>query len=576
MFNYKNIYELGATSGVGGMRHQFRSVAREGFNVLDSPDLRYFKLLFYFSDGQRSDNVEFDINGNKTVTYEDVGSGLLVKDWVDGDTPTSRNFYTHNSAYAYLMNNLEVERADELKQFITLLSNISSNSPWYFKEVSGIDEALVRKDFKVPDERKKITITCMDDPIDHRISSLLSSYRSIVWSHAKKCEVLPANLRKFDMGIMIFSGLTVGPHVQGGGKTGETFDDGSWRSIDKIDNTIDSNGENVGIINTYALGTASNIFLEFHNCEIDIDSFKSGFDSFSNEDGKKQEFKIDILFDDCYEAEYNQFLLRSFGDFLLSDIGLNVQYEPSENKDSKLSPANIGVSTKFVDMLAGMEDDGLGQYYNDSIYPFGVNGSGSDNNPSMSWKDKAKKQFVDMGKGIAGDVADSAKRTTFNTADKATGLFSIDSAQLGLGNFYRESFLDTTVKNISNQAKQLAHKAIGNLEASATKIINTAENAINKTTGAITNIAADYIDDGLSAATGVVSSGVNAITNIADKAVNSVTSSLGIDGDLGSLLSDMDKEEMEAQEAERMAAYAGIESGGLGNMNSAQTMINNL
>ena len=115
----------------------------DSFNYTDTPSHSYFKLLFYFHNND---------------TNETAG-GLLAPTW----QVATGNYYMYNSAWAYLMQNGEHERAEKLEQFITLLSDINSESPWYFSEVSGVDEALNRalvtsNEFKLDESRKKISI----------------------------------------------------------------------------------------------------------------------------------------------------------------------------------------------------------------------------------------------------------------------------------------------------------------------------------------------------------------------------------------------------------------------------------
>lgn len=311
MISYENIYKYnapgsGIPAGVGDI-HRFRRVDRTGFNVTDNVDLRFFKLLFYF--------INDDIDNTEVNFFNGGSSGLLAPTWLDN--PKENEYYKYNSAWAFLKNNYEEERADALEKFICLLSQISSESPWYFQSVSGVDEALAREKWQVSEERKKISIKCLNDPVDHRIESLLSLYRSIVWSHARKCEVLPANLRKFDMGMFVFGGLFNGLTVEHDEK-GNQF---NWAGIGHLDDSMDRSNYK---------------YIEFHNCEISLDSIKSGFSEISNETGFEQAFTIDIYFDDCYEYEYNPFILRSFGDFFLWDAWTNngiVNDEPAGDTD---------------------------------------------------------------------------------------------------------------------------------------------------------------------------------------------------------------------------------------------------
>ena len=319
MISYKNIYNYNVPAGPSdyipganaegpvGDIHRFRRVDRSGFNATDDLDKRYFKILFYFYNDD-SDTSRWD-------HFNSGSSGLLTPTWLEA---VNGDYYKYNSAWAYLKNNYEEERADALIEFITLLSQISSESPWYFQTISGVDEALGREKWNIGDERKKITIGCLSDPVDHRIESLLSLYRSIVWSHARKCEVLPANLRKFDMGLFIFSGVINGLHVM----------------RDDYGNQV--NWAPIGHVGLSDRERSTYKYIEFHNCEISMDSIKSGYGEMSNSEGFEQTFNIDIYFDDCYEHEFNQFVLSSFGDLFLWDVWVKNGINESGNTDGNV------------------------------------------------------------------------------------------------------------------------------------------------------------------------------------------------------------------------------------------------
>lgn len=199
MSNYVSYYNI--VEDIRNFRRAERKVydddgklLMDKFRVFDTPGRKYFKVFFYFQ------NQDQDVPGNDT--------GLLAPTWeVEG--VNELNYYQYNSAWSYLKMNNEEERAEQLKSFVELLSDINSKSPWYFQEVSGLDTALERKvmdrDFKFEEARQKISIKCLKDAVDDRIGTLLDLYRTVTWSWMMKREVLPANLRKFDMGIMIFN-----------------------------------------------------------------------------------------------------------------------------------------------------------------------------------------------------------------------------------------------------------------------------------------------------------------------------------------------------------------------------------
>jgi hypothetical protein len=161
----------------------FRKVIREDspgagnaadrlFYALDQPGHYYFKLLFYFAN-----------------PYSDpknpMSSNLLGTTYMDEDgRMRGENSEETNTALNYLYNNMEYTRFNRLAQFIQLLSDISTKSPWYFQSISGLDQAIDRQEinqsFKVEEERKQITIKCLADAYDNRVGRLLDLYRTVV------------------------------------------------------------------------------------------------------------------------------------------------------------------------------------------------------------------------------------------------------------------------------------------------------------------------------------------------------------------------------------------------------------
>lgn len=276
------------------IRHNFRRIEPDILRKYDEPGFFFWKPLFYFYNGSDeayglgSAGLLHPSWSDKSMTYQNINddSNITATKALKDVTGIKRDIELPNSAYNYLLRNDEQKRAALLKDFITLLSEISSKTPWYFKEVSGLDEALSRSSFykspKVDEERKKITITCLADSIDTRIGNMLDMYRAACFSWQTKREIVPANLRKFDMGIYIFLQPT-------------------QRNIHKN------------------IKRVSHKYLEFHNCEIDIDSCKVN-DSFSSETAQSIEYKIVISYDNCYDNRYSNNVLGLIGDAIMTDF----------------------------------------------------------------------------------------------------------------------------------------------------------------------------------------------------------------------------------------------------------------
>lgn len=341
-------------------RNNFKIVDRTGLNRYDSPAALYYKLVFYFTE----DSGLLGLNGvfSDTDHYISLRSDLIKKGSVTGSidisefnrvqnlidtsgktgdytTSTIKNikgaFYNtetqadcdqqaldatnirhkditntlKNTAYNYLLLNAEYERAHLLDSFITLLSEINSSSPWYFQEITGLDTALERKmfsdgEFKLEDKPRQITIKCLHDAYDNRIGTLLDLYRAACFSYTEKKEIVPANLRKFNMGVLVFNAPIRGK----GGKSGEK------------ENMIIIPDKNTD--QKYYIPSAK--LIELRNCEIDYNSSKSAWSTLNTStDPFSPEYTITINFDDCYESRYNEIMGSVVTDFINADTNLS-------------------------------------------------------------------------------------------------------------------------------------------------------------------------------------------------------------------------------------------------------------
>ena len=324
-------------------RINFKRVDTTGPNRFDNPAALYYKIVFYFSD----ENGLLGIN-NVTVnnTDESVKAAVNITAPFTGDKeePSSaKNNVFRNTAYNYLLLNDEIERAEYLKRFLILLSDISADSPWYFQEIGGLDAALERKVFsegelKIEDKPRQITIKCLNDSYDNRIGTLLDLYRAACFSYQNKKEIVPANLRKFNMGILVFNAPIRGK----GGKSGDP------------NNMIlipDSQ------VNFYI---PSCKLIELRNCEFDYNSARSAFGTLNTtQDAFEPQYTITINFDDCYESRYNEIAQMVVTDFINIDI----------------------------------RKERIGGFYDD-LNVFGVNPFGNENG-QLKYKDDSKEFWTD-------------------------------------------------------------------------------------------------------------------------------------------------------------------------------------
>ena len=309
-------------------RNDFRITDRVGINRFDAPNALFYKLVFYFSD----ESGLLGLDGINGFT-DDVAKGLegidVKKDRIK------------NTAYNFLLLNEELERAEMLKNFLILLSEINSKSPWYFQEINGIDSALERKVFtegelKIEDKPGQFTIKCLNDAYDDRIGTLLDLYRASCFSYQNKKEIVPRNLRKFNMGILLFSAPIRGK----GGKSGDP------NNRIKIPSLGDRN-----------LYIPSTKLIEFRNCEFDYNSSKSPFGTLNTSEAPfSPEYTITINFDDCYESRYNEIMQEIITDFINIDIN-------SERTNDFNDILLHGKAIDFDVFKANLNDDETGKDY---------------------------------------------------------------------------------------------------------------------------------------------------------------------------------------------------------------------
>lgn len=293
------------------------SFRKSRLDVLDAPGTYFFKVIFYFNNPGDDSDTGYTSNllgwsngmtdggvwtGEGKPDLKESASHTLETDNIGAQFGSQPAAVSYNTAYNYLCMNGEWERAKNLKDFIFMLSEISANEPWYFKSIEGLDTAMERtwnKDgMKVEDSLPQITIKCMQDSVDSRITTMLGLYRSALWSQAWRREVVPANLRKFDMGVYIFQSPTHGDSYKTTGKRLQGYSPSMM------------NGDVF----------AGCHYFEFHDCEIDPNSIKNGFSSMDNSTGVQMEPSISINYNDCFVSTYNDQLCRSIGDFVRADL----------------------------------------------------------------------------------------------------------------------------------------------------------------------------------------------------------------------------------------------------------------
>jgi len=205
-----------------------------------------------------------------------------------------------NTAYAYLSlcenmglykSQLISNRKNSLFKFVNTLSNISINNPWFFKSINGLNNIkgsyVNAEDFS----DNTIEIQCSEESIDMRLGTLFDLYKYSCYDNIRNKEIIPANLRKFEMQILFC-------HVPFKKYQQEFTSNENKEYNDKSTNYIDVDPSD---IMSFKLFT-------FQNCEFDVNSLNEFNDSPSNENlfnlGNNQ---IRIKYDKVFETRLNEY-----------------------------------------------------------------------------------------------------------------------------------------------------------------------------------------------------------------------------------------------------------------------------
>lgn len=167
-----------------------RSMFQKGISTLaGEPGHFYFKIFFNFD-----------------TSFGLLGSLLHV------DNNSFSQFST-NTAIKYLMYSSigRPHRSDDIPgrmlalfKFGNLLSYISNYSPWFFKSIKNLSSADVYPLTEIQNDKNTIEIELNPDAVDMRVTTLFDLYRYACYDRIKMKEIIPENLRKFDMDVMVF------------------------------------------------------------------------------------------------------------------------------------------------------------------------------------------------------------------------------------------------------------------------------------------------------------------------------------------------------------------------------------
>ena len=275
-------------------------------SIATQPAWLYFKLFFKFDSSygllggimKSSDGSKFAAN-NTAIQY-------LTRNW-------------------YKLNDNMGARRKSLVKFVRSLSYISSYAPWFFKSVKDVNNALNMNLDNLTAE-KSIEIECSEEATDLRLLTLMDFYKYAAYDAINQKEILPENLRKFDLDVVVFQSPI--RYLQ--------------------TSTRDLKGRKTVYKNLNAANMTDRMsfkLFSFQGCEIDYSTLNTMLpQTFSNQAPFQSSPTFKIKYDRVYQHNQNEFAKVLFGDsgFLWSQNEatspetINAESDDHENKRHKM------------------------------------------------------------------------------------------------------------------------------------------------------------------------------------------------------------------------------------------------
>ena len=256
-------------------------------SITGEPGWFYFKIFFNFNTNYGLlGGILSDTKTSSNNSLDQLGTPISINTAIR---------YLYNIRKLYAQEQIS-HRMLALYKFVGILSYISCEAPWFFKGVSGLNNihGAYTSEF---DKNKSISIQCSEEAVDMRLGTLLDLYKFACFDNINCKEIIPANLRKFDMSILFFH-IPIKYHQT-------SVNDFTFKKIPSA-GTYD---------NSKFSDSISFKMYTFQNCEIDSSSLNNWIgDSVSNEVafslGKNS---IKINYDRVYEHRMNEWLQMMFG-----------------------------------------------------------------------------------------------------------------------------------------------------------------------------------------------------------------------------------------------------------------------
>ena len=322
-----------------------------------------------------------------------------------------------------------------LDNFNRLLLKINKDMPWFWQNLSGLENAMMFRDMQEPwwgAEKPALEIECLEENIELTAIALMDFYKRACYDFTRWVEVIPRNLREFTMWVVVSEvraiqqntnarnlGINDNPDSPGVNSSGVTSD-----------GTKAINGP-------MSLEARPFIKLKFTHCEFDIDSIANSFADLSkNPELRKPKINIKWGTVSQVDQQFGETVSGTDGEDKFTDR----QGQLPDYSTSPFDPRQR-VQDKIGDLASGVKDAAAARL-NNIKDQFGMNDSGRLGNAYGSNLGQLANNLIDgaqdavLANLFLGNVHGASELGSFQDAIRAGSIN-------GIGNLVTDMFGST-------------------------------------------------------------------------------------------------------------------------------------
>lgn len=218
--------------------------------------------------------------------------------------------------------------SDRLLKFQDILRWVQNTTPWYFQSIDGLDEVWkMSTDMTKPMQNAVLTFNCLES-VDLRMTYLADLYRKSIYDTVYMRELVPENLRFFEMSIQICEFRNIRSTLN---------------KLENIKSSAQTEDEKLEQLQSI-INELNYIEFVFSQCEFDFSESFPGSSNVSNNDPQMATNKFKVKVHKWYEKNYFPY----FNDETVKGFASGPNTQSDYNIEKDIKEQNLKVKEAYT------------------------------------------------------------------------------------------------------------------------------------------------------------------------------------------------------------------------------------